>query len=187
MAKITFITGGARSGKSTFAEAIVKEKGENILYIATAKAIDKEMQDRIRRHRQQRPAHWDTLEAYRDLGGLLPEKSGKYQAMLLDCVTIMTTNLLFELLPQTEEDLTVEQMNTVEAAVMEEIDRLVAAFPLLQSDLVLVSNEVGFGLVPEYPISRFFRDVLGRVNQRLAAAADEAYLVISGLTMKLKG
>ncbi len=187
MAKITFITGGARSGKSTLAEELVRQKGEHILYIATAKAIDEEMAERIRRHRSQRPSHWDTLEAYQGLGAVLPEKSRQYQGMLLDCVTIMSTNLLFDQPALAKEEMTVEDMNEAEEAVLAEIDRLIAAFPRLEADLILVSNEVGFGLVPEYPLARFFRDVLGRVNQRLATAADEAYLVVSGLTVKLKG
>jgi len=187
MAKITFVTGGARSGKSTFAENLVREKGERILYTATAKAIDEEMVERIRRHQNNRPAEWDTLESYRGLGEVLPERSGQYQGMLLDCVTIMSTNLLFDHPAMAKEEVSLEEMNAAEAEVMAEIDHFIASFSRLQADLIMVSNEVGFGLVPEYPLARFFRDVLGRVNQRLAAAADEAYLVVSGLTVKLKG
>ncbi len=187
MAKIIFITGGARSGKSTFAEQMMREKEGKILYVATAKAIDEEMKERIRRHRSHRPGDWDTLESYRGLGDLLPEKSRGYAGILLDCVTIMSTNLLFDRPGIAEGEPSIDEMNEAEEAVLAEIDRLVASFPKLEADLVLVSNEVGFGLVPEYPLARFFRDVLGRVNQRIAAAADEAYLVVSGLTMQLKG
>ena len=97
MSKVTLVTGGARSGKSTFAEELVKEKGDKILYIATAKAIDEEMKDRIRRHRERRPNGWDTLEQYSGLGAVLPDRSRDYDALLLDCVTIMSTNIIFDI------------------------------------------------------------------------------------------
>ena len=96
MSHITLITGGARSGKSSFAEDLIREKGENILYVATAKPIDEEMKDRIKKHQERRPAHWDTLEQYSGLSAVLPERSKNYDGILLDCVTIMSTNIIFD-------------------------------------------------------------------------------------------
>lgn len=187
MAHVTLITGGARSGKSTFGEELAAQRGGRVLYVATAKAIDEEMAERIRRHRQRRPATWGTLEAYRGLGAALPAAGAPYEVILIDCVTILCTNILFDLPFMQRETLTVEEMALAEDLLQEEIDALIAALPKLAAEVVFVTNEVGFGLVPADPLSRFYRDVLGRVNQQLAAAADEVYLVVAGLPLALKG
>lgn len=187
MAKIVLITGGARSGKSTFGEELAYAAGDKILYVATAKAIDEEMKDRIKRHRERRPDAWDTLEAYRGLGEILPQRSKDYDAILLDCVTIMSTNLIFDDPCMLQEEVPFAEMLRVEEDLMAEIDRLIASFSSLNCDLFLVTNEVGMGLVPEYPLSRFYRDALGRVNQKLGRAADEVWLVVSGIPMQVKG
>ncbi|MDO4542442.1 MAG: bifunctional adenosylcobinamide kinase/adenosylcobinamide-phosphate guanylyltransferase [Bacillota bacterium] len=186
MSKITLITGGARSGKSTFGEELAEKAGENILYVATAKAIDEEMKDRIKRHRERRPSQWDTLEAYRNLGSLLPQRSKDYDAILLDCVTIMSTNIIFDEPAMLQEDIPFEEMLKTEEVLMEEIDSFISCFPKLKTDLIMVTNEVGMGLVPEYPLSRFYRDALGRVNQKLGRAAHEVWLVVSGIPMQVK-
>lgn len=187
MSKVTLITGGARSGKSSFAEEMVMGKGENILYVATAKAIDDEMKDRIKKHQERRPAHWGLLEQYSGLGAVLPEKSREYDAILLDCVTIMSTNIIFDQPVVLKEDVTFEEMLETEKILVEEIQALVSCFKDLSCDLILVTNEVGLGLVPEYPLSRFYRDALGRVNQALGKAADEVYFVTCGVPVKIKG
>jgi adenosylcobinamide kinase/adenosylcobinamide-phosphate guanylyltransferase len=187
MSKVTLITGGARSGKSSFAEKLMKEKGEKILYVATAKPIDAEMKDRIKKHQERRPDHWDTLEQYRGLGAVLPELSKKYDGILLDCVTIMSTNIIFDDPAMLKEDVPFEQMMETEKTLVAEIEDFIACFPALACDLILVTNEVGLGLVPEYPLSRFYRDALGRVNQALGRAADELYLVTCGVPLRIKG
>lgn len=187
MSKVTLITGGARSGKSTFAEELIGAKGEKILYVATAKAIDDEMIDRIKRHQSRRPAHWDTLEQYRGLAAVLPALSQKYDGILLDCVTIMATNLIFDDPVMVKADVAFAEMQRTEKALMEEINKVIACFSKLSCDLVLVTNEVGLGLVPEYPLSRFYRDALGRVNQALGKAAAEVYFVTCGVPLKIKG
>lgn len=186
MSRVTLITGGARSGKSSFAETLMAEKGERILYVATAKAIDEEMKDRIKRHQSRRPAGWDTLEQYRGLGAVLPELSEKYDGILLDCVTIMATNLIFDDPGMLETEIPFEQMLETEKALIAEVEDFITCFPKLSCDLVLVTNEVGSGLVPEYPLSRFYRDALGRVNQALGKAADAVYLVACGVPLELK-
>lgn len=187
MSKVTLITGGARSGKSSFAETLIREKGDRILYVATAKAIDDEMKDRIKRHQERRPKNWDTLEQYRGLGAVLPALSEKYDGILLDCVTIMSTNIIFDDPAMLHEDVPFEQMLATEQTLVAEINDFIDSFPALGCDLVLVTNEVGLGLVPEYPLSRFYRDALGRVNQALGKAVDELYLVTCGIPMKIKG
>ena len=186
MSKTILVTGGARSGKSSFAESLIKERGERILYVATAKPIDEEMRDRIRMHREQRPDHWDTLEQYRGLGEVLPERSKHYDGILLDCVTIMSTNILFDLPFMKEADIPIDRCHEAEDLLMKEIDAITGAFSKLECDLILVTNEIGSGLVPEYPLSRFFRDALGRANQKLGKACDEVYFVACGIPMKMK-
>lgn len=187
MATITLISGGARSGKSSFAEELALKAGGRVLYVATAKAIDQEMEDRIRLHQQRRPDHWDTLESYRYLGEVLPAKSEQYDMMLIDCVTILCTNILFDLPYMMKEEIGVEEMAKAEEFLMREIDALIDAFPRFHCDCLLVTNEVGLGLVPDSPLSRFYRDALGRVNQKLADAAHDVWFTISGIPVKIKG
>lgn len=187
MGKIILITGGARSGKSTFAEKLALEKQGKILYVATAKAIDEEMKDRIRRHKERRPDHWDTLEQYKGLKEILPKRSKEYQGILLDCVTIMSTNIIFDDPAMLREEIPFKEILRVEESLMKEMDNFISCFPDLACDLILVTNEVGLGLVPESPLSRFYRDALGRVNQKLGQAADEVWMVISGIPVKIKG
>lgn len=187
MSKVTLITGGARSGKSSFAEDLIREKGDKILYVATAKPIDDEMKDRIKKHRERRPDYWDTLEQYSGLSAVLPQCSAKYDGILLDCVTIMSTNIIFDQPVMLKEDVSFEEMLETEKVLVAEIQDLIGCFKDLACDLILVTNEVGLGLVPEYPLSRFYRDALGRVNQALGKAADEVYFVTCGVPMKIKG
>lgn len=187
MSRVTLITGGARSGKSSFAEELIRQKGDKILYVATAKPIDEEMKDRIKKHRERRPDYWDTLEQYSGLKAVLPERSKHYDGILLDCVTIMSTNILFDQPMMMKEDISFEEMLEAEKILTAEIDEFISCFADLSCDLILVTNEVGLGLVPEYPISRFYRDALGRVNQALGKAADELYFVSCGVPLKMKG
>ena len=187
MGKVIFITGGARSGKSTFAEKLAREKEGKILYVATAKAIDEEMEDRIRRHRERRPAHWDTLEQYKGLKDVLPQRSKDYCGILLDCITILSTNIIFDDPSMWKEEILFEDTLKVEESLVQEIDDLISCFPDLECDLILVTNEVGMGLVPDTPLCRFYRDALGRVNQKLACAADEVWMTVSGIPVKIKG
>ncbi|MEG0873796.1 MAG: bifunctional adenosylcobinamide kinase/adenosylcobinamide-phosphate guanylyltransferase [Clostridiales bacterium] len=186
MSKVVLITGGARSGKSTFAEELALKAGDKILYVATAKAIDEEMVDRIKRHQARRPKSWETLEAYKNLGSILPEKSTGRDAILLDCITIMSTNIIFDDPVMQKEEVPFEEMLRVEEDLMVEIDDFIRCFDKLNADLYLVTNEVGMGLVPEYPLSRFYRDALGRVNQKLGHAADEVWLVVAGIPLQVK-
>lgn len=187
MSKVTLITGGARSGKSTFAEDLIRKKGDHILYVATAKPIDEEMKDRIKKHQERRPDYWDTLEQYSGLKSVLPDRSKAYDGILLDCVTIMSTNIIFDVPVMMKEDVPFEEMLEAEKVLTAEIDDFISCFKDLSCDLILVTNEVGLGLVPEYPISRFYRDALGRVNQALGRAADEVYFVTCGVPLKIKG
>ena len=172
------ITGGARSGKSTFAESLMEDYGE-VCYIATARpSDDEEMKERIAKHRSRRPDHWHTLEGDRNLASNLPAAD----AVLLDCVTVLLSNYLFD----GGEELTEGSIQKVEDEVKEELMLLSDFCKKENMELVFVTNEVGSGIVPMHPLSRAFRDIQGRVNQFLASRAEEVYLVVSGIPVRIK-
>jgi len=186
MGRIILVTGGARSGKSSFAEQLLAGFGPEVGYIATAQALDAEMEDRIAKHRRQRPESWRTFEAPTRPSAIIAAHGEAFAALLLDCLTVMITN---RMLAQTMDwdQPTVAQLNAVEADVLAEIEAIIAAASAARSDLIAVTNEVGCGIVPINPLSRFFRDCAGRVNQRMAAAAAEVYWVVAGIPVRIKG
>lgn len=179
------ITGGARSGKSRLAEQFAAKHGNRILYIATSVVTDTEMAERILIHQQMRPAEWRTHEGYLDLGQVLREKGGNSDAVILECITTLVTNLIFDKIG----DIPAEDMDfmAIETRIAAQIDDLIDACLDSPCPVYLVTNEVGFGIVPDNLLARRFRDIAGRVNQRLAAHAKEMYLVVSGVELKMKG
>ncbi|MDP4182340.1 MAG: bifunctional adenosylcobinamide kinase/adenosylcobinamide-phosphate guanylyltransferase [Bacillota bacterium] len=185
MGKLTVVTGGARSGKSSFAEEIVKGISDKVLYIATANAFDDEMKHRIKKHQEQRPQSWDTLEAYRDFDKILRSHLKDKEVVMLDCITVMITNIMFE------ECLDWNNINMIEVLKIEdsvnrEINSLLEIIKDSGIPFIMVTNELGMGLVPEFPSGRAFRDIAGKANQLLAKAADEVYLCVSGIPVKIK-
>lgn len=174
------VTGGARSGKSSFAERYAATLADTGVYIATAQAYDAEMEARIALHRQQRSERgfvWSTREEpYALAEQLRMEEASGSGVILVDCLTLWLSNWLLQL----------EREPDAEVKLEAKIDELVEAFASKQGPVLLVTNEVGYGLVPEYKLGRQFRDLSGRMNQRLAAAADQVFLVTSGIPMELK-
>ena len=177
------VTGGARSGKSRHAEALIADSPQ-VLYIATSQIFDEEMAARIQHHRDGRPPHWRTAECWRHLYALITPDNAPEEAILLECVTTMVTNLLFAMGGDTDPDNW--DYAAMEQAIEDEIRALIDACQRCPAQVVLVTNEVGMGIVPENRLARHFRDIAGRVNQRLAAAADEVWLVVSGIGVKIK-
>jgi adenosylcobinamide kinase / adenosylcobinamide-phosphate guanylyltransferase len=179
MPKLIFLLGGARSGKSTTAERIARELGgESVLYLATAEAYDDEMRERIAAHRRARPSGWQTLEAplyvaERLRGVDLPA------VVLLDCITLLASNALLTL----PDDCSQDEANQV---ILDEITALIALQQASAATWIVVSNEVGMGVVPPYRLGRLYRDALGTANQRLAQAASEVLLLVAGLPWRLK-
>lgn len=181
-AKMTLILGGARSGKSIFAEQLATKLGEKVVYIATAEAKDPEMVARIEVHRRQRPLHWQVLEIPTQVGKQWQNNSIGADVVLLDCVTLLVTNVLLA----TSPDFDNIDEDGVQKAVGDEVDGLVTAVQQSNAHWLIVSNEVGLGLVPPYPLGRVYRDALGRANQQLARVADKVYFMIAGIPMQLQ-
>tara|TARA_S200002703_G_scaffold6135_1_gene6839 strand:+ start:255 stop:785 length:531 start_codon:yes stop_codon:yes gene_type:complete len=168
---VTLVLGGARSGKSRHAETICRETGRALIYVATAEAHDDEMMARIAQHRADRAADgWQTIEEPRDLAAILKGETEPGRVLLVDCLTLWLTNHLL-----------------ADADVEAEIEALCAAVSASSADLVLVANEVGFGIVPENKLARAFRDHAGRLNQRIAGIADRVTLVVAGIPVQVKG
>jgi adenosylcobinamide kinase/adenosylcobinamide-phosphate guanylyltransferase len=197
--ELVLILGGARSGKSEYAEQLATGYGSRVIYVATAQSLDDEMQSRIQRHQSQRRGTWTTVESPTGVGGALLAAQLDADAILVDCVTLLVSNIVlsFEGWAQTHpsvspeagdsETLPASSETEVEAAVSAEIDALLETQAQLGLPMVVVSNEVGMGLVPPYPLGRVYRDVLGRANQRLAAVADRVFFLVAGLPVALKG
>ena len=194
MAKIVLVTGGARSGKSAFAEEQLADR-ERVCYIATGlpRGEDPEWQERIRLHQERRPASWTTQEQYAGLADWLREQS--HPVYLLDCATLLTSNRLFDLIAQhfpdklelTEEHfLSRQEQSFLLQFLEEEWQELLSTIRQTDAECWIVTDEVGLGIVPETRLGRFFRDVQGKINQLIAKEASEAYLVICGLAQQLK-
>ncbi|HFR3503661.1 TPA: bifunctional adenosylcobinamide kinase/adenosylcobinamide-phosphate guanylyltransferase [Streptococcus suis] len=194
MGKIVLVTGGARSGKSQFTEEQIWEK-ERVCYIATGMSSgkDSEWQERVRLHQERRPASWTTHEQFADLGSWLKEQTFDYY--LLDCATMLTTNLLFQLVETYFPDkiamedtnfLSKEEQAFISQQIHAQWQDIISAQRLTDGQLYIVTNEIGLGIVPDTKLGRYFRDLLGQVNQFLAKEASEVYLVICGLAQRLK-
>ncbi len=175
---ITLILGGARSGKSAYAEQLAAQHEGAVLYVATAQAWDEDMASRIAVHQAQRPNHWRTLEAPTDVGQAI-RTAPPADVILIDCLTLLASNVI--------APLDTSEQAVADRALQAEIDALceaVATAP--KAHWIVVSNEVGLGIVPAYPLGRLYRDALGRANQRLAAIADEVFFMVAGLPMAVK-
>lgn len=184
MGKMMLVTGGARSGKSSYAESLLRKMDGDIMYIATAIPFDDEMKDRIKKHKQQRPDTWHTYEGHKELYKVVAEQSCNYVGVLLDCVTILVTNLMFDYMG--EKDIEDIDIDSLEKSIYKEFELLVNSIKRSSADVVLVTNELGCGVVPESKLGRVFRDIAGRMNQYLGRNADEVYLSVCGIPTKIK-
>lgn len=216
MAKITLILGGARSGKSVFAEDIAK-KLHNVVYIATAEVKDDEMRERVRAHRARRPHDWKTIESPFQVDSVVADLNGKADIIFIDCITLYITNmLLYEEIPSSLQGSEAPQ-NVVEGTslsnpfnkedavedsdnenkqhlllerrqrhILTRIEKLSQACRESSADVILVSNEVGLGIIPDNALTRSFMDIAGLSNQLLADEADEVYFTIAGIAQKIK-
>ncbi len=169
---ITFITGGARSGKSAYALAQAQKLSGKKAFIATAQALDDEMQARIKMHKKQRSNVWDTYEEPMEPARLIEELKSRYDVLLIDCLTLWLSNIMY-----------------AEMDVMKEIEKFAGCLITQgkeQPTIFIVSNEVGMGIVPENKFARIFRDYQGLLNQHIAGIADEVYMLVAGIPLKIK-
>jgi len=175
--EVILVLGGARSGKSAFAQELASELGDRILFVATGTAMDEEMRHRIELHQKTRPTSWRTIEVPTSVAEAIARHVADADVVLLDCLTLLTANVM-----ETAAD--PEDTEALDRAIATEIGQI-----LQQKDahLIIVSNEVGMGLVPVYPSGRAFRDLLGRANQLVADRADRVYLLVAGIPQNLKG
>lgn len=173
--ELVLILGGARSGKSAFAEHLASQ-AERVLFVATAQALDASMQVRIAAHRERRPLEWSTVEEPLDLARVVPSALEGHDTCLVDCLTLWVSNLL----------LAKESHPKAEAEILEQVHGLLEAYEESSATWIVVSNEVGLGVVPPTELGSKYRDVLGRVNQAVASRADKVYLMVAGLALEMK-
>ena len=178
---LILITGGARSGKSRYAVELAKQKGGNVAFIATAIAGDEEMTERIRMHQTARPSDWTTIEESINVAQAIADVASNHSTIIVDCLTLLITNLVFE--PPYNEEINYEKEQKIYTAV----EKIIETTKNVEATVIVISNELGMGLVPEDALARRFRDIAGRANQLMAEAADEAYVCISGIPMRIKG
>ncbi|MFC2040123.1 bifunctional adenosylcobinamide kinase/adenosylcobinamide-phosphate guanylyltransferase [Chloroflexota bacterium] len=177
------LLGGARSGKSSKAEQMARQSDGPVLFVATAQAFDDEMKRRIAAHREVRPPEWQTLEAPGNIAKQLSQKAAGFNTVIIDCITLLVSNIVGS------ESLGDEQLpdtSAIEEKLDREINGVVDCIAQFPARFIIVSNEVGLGLVPEYPAGRLYRDLLGRANQMLAEVADEVFFMVAGQMLKVK-
>ncbi len=192
--RLILILGGARSGKSAFAERLAAQSGRAVAFIATATASDDEMRERIARHRASRAIEWHTIEEPLDLAVAVRQAYKLADVVLLDCMTLWLGNMLFQEQGQYEnDDMGKEELsrksNLFDERSSQQIEALLTVVQSVETGktLIVVSNEVGLGIVPAYPLGRVYRDTLGYVNQRVAQIADRVYLMVAGMAVDIKG
>ncbi|WP_039031822.1 bifunctional adenosylcobinamide kinase/adenosylcobinamide-phosphate guanylyltransferase [Leclercia adecarboxylata] len=178
------VTGGARSGKSAHVEGLVARQYSQVLYIATSTVTDDEMAARIARHRAQRPAHWRTLECYRDLDAVIRQQVQPGEAVVIECITTLLANLLYDASGGADPDTL--DFDALEVALQQQTDALITACQQTRAPVYIVTNELGMSITPANRLARHFVDIAGRANQKLARAAEEVWLVVSGIGVKIK-
>ncbi len=178
--KHILVLGGARSGKSQFAQNLARELGGQVLFVATGEAKDEEMEQRITQHRRNRPSSWRTLEAPIGVAERIGQEASDAEVIILDCLALLISNLLLY------EGDRVTDYCIAEEKMLAEVKKLIDCTNKLDAHFIIVSNEVGLGLVPPNKLGRIYRDLLGRANQLLAKNATEVYLLVAGLPLRIK-
>ena len=178
--KSILITGGARSGKSTLAQELAQKAGGQVLFVATAEAGDEEMKRRIAAHKKSRPSGWKTIEVTTHIGKRISREIGDAHTVIIDCITLLVMNVF----TQCGEK---PSAAALEKAVNAEIKELLDCIGRGKADFIIVTNEVGLGIIPGDILSRLYRDLLGKANRLIAANAEEVYFMVAGIPLKVKG
>lgn len=182
MGDITFIIGGARSGKSNYAQELAQRRGGSVVFIATAEALDEEMAQRIKKHQSTRPGSWCTVEIPYDLAQYLNKDPIKADIVILDCLTLLVSNILM----RHSKDIDNPPEKIVLEKCKSEVKEILLTIEKGRADWIIVSNEVGMGLVPSHPAGRIFRDLLGEMNKMVAQKADEVLMMLVGIPLRLQ-
>lgn len=172
MSKITFLLGGARSGKSSYAIKLAREYGGKVAFIATCQPLDAEMKKRIRLHKKTRPSCWQTFEEPKDVAALLKKIGAKFDTIIIDCLTLMISNLMMD--------------GERETTIQKKLKDMLGALDKMKTQAIIVSNEVCLGIVPDNKLGRTFRDIAGKINQIAASKADNVFFLVSGIPWKIK-
>jgi adenosylcobinamide kinase / adenosylcobinamide-phosphate guanylyltransferase len=180
LGKLILITGGVRSGKSRYAQELASKLDNKVLFVATAEALDEEMRSRITKHRKARPLEWQTLEVTDDIGYQIRNNFSTANVVIIDCITLLLNNIFSK---ESQNDF---MPTLIETMTNSEISRLINQIQELSATFIIVTNEVGSGIVPDNDMARLYRDLLGKANQTLAEQAEEVYLMISGIPVKIK-
>lgn len=186
MSQLILVTGGARSGKSHYAESLCRSRQNKTAYIATSIPFDDEFKARVKKHQEMRPSEWDTFEIYEDIDQQIPTLAATYQTVILDCVTLMVNNLMFKEAIDYDH-ITTEETAQLEEKIKEQFIKLIEAIQKTDLYFVIVTNEIGLCPVAANKLTRIYTDIIGRMNQLIAKHSDEVYFVISGIPMKIKG
>jgi len=180
MKKSTLITGGARSGKSTLAQELARKVGGQVLFVATAEAGDEEMKRRIEAHKKSRPTGWKTFEVQTRIGSHITKEAGRARTVVIDCITLLVMNVFTQCGEKADAA-------ALDKAVTAEIQELIDCMDKSKADFIIVTNEVGLGIIPGDIVSRHYRDLLGKANRLLAQRADEVYFMVAGIPLEVKG
>lgn len=183
--KLVLITGGVRSGKSVFAQNLAESIGGKITFIATAQALDEEMEERIAKHKDSRPKHWETQEEPYEVAKIISRVGKNADVILIDCLGILVSNLTQDYQEKTSNNM-LAMLAVLADNIIKNIQEIVREALRCPSTVIIVSNEVGLGLVPENALGRFFRDILGQSNQLIASNADIVYLMVAGIPILVK-
>lgn len=186
MGRITMVTGGSRSGKSSFSEKLCLNQSGKTVYIATSIPFDDEMRDRVNKHRKERDESWETIEIYKDIYKEIKHMSNKYNTAILDCVTLLVNNLMFDYSLDIDR-MSIDEIDELKEYIYLQIEKLLEEIRKSNLYFVFVTNELGMGIMPDNKLSRVYSDIAGKVNQKIAEKSDEVYLVVSGIPMKIKG
>jgi adenosylcobinamide kinase/adenosylcobinamide-phosphate guanylyltransferase len=193
MSQLTLILGGARSGKSSHALKQAHAAGTSVLFVATAEARDDEMKSRIAKHQTERPTHWKTLEAPTRVGEAIAQQFNKgeyFECVVIDCLTLLACNMFSfsdaDVNKIIDEDQASSRLTNEIHAIVQTYRSYATSNAELKTHWIIISNEVGLGIIPEYPLGRIYRDILGRANQQLAAEADDVIFMVAGLPIKVK-
>ena len=184
--ELVFVIGGARSGKSAYALELARAYGGPVIFLATATVTDEEMAERVRRHQRERPAAWHTIEEPLELAVALEREAPPGALALVDCLTVWLGNLLHRGLAEADHP-TPREVASVRESALGQVEALCGLPRSRRLALLVVSNEVGLGVVPATPLGRLYRDLLGEVNQRVAAAAGRVVWMVAGLPVTIKG